>query len=90
VNDKTDECWAIDWNIESNNTKIVKISNTGTKLFEISGFTGPQSLDVDPYDGSCLVADTGNFRVVKISSEGDIIGESILNTRPFIIRVVTQ
>jgi DNA-binding beta-propeller fold protein YncE len=89
ANDRTGECWVIDWGLQYNEAKIIKISTTGTKLFEVDGFSNPESIDVDPFDGSCLVADTWNNRIVKLSPQGEKIGE-FRSPSPMIVKVVTQ
>ena len=37
----------------------------------ITGFSGANSVSINPTDGSCWVADTGNKQVVKLDSEGN-------------------
>lgn len=66
VNQRTGELWVLNWSPSS----VAKYLKTGEKLFEIDGFDEPEDLDVNTFDGSCLVADTRNNRVVRIDSDG--------------------
>ncbi|MDZ7288328.1 MAG: hypothetical protein ONB44_00140 [candidate division KSB1 bacterium] len=68
-------CWCIDYSSKIRDSRIIKLAATGEiNLPAFEGFDIPQSLAVNPYDGSCLVADTGNHRLVRISSDGRILG----------------
>lgn len=87
VNQNTGACWAIDLQSGENNSQIVKMTGDGSIEFRLDGFTNPASIDVDEYDGSCLVADTGNSRVVKISDDGKIKGEWLTSGGPNLVRV---
>ena len=89
VNERTGDCWVIDWYFQPNQSKVIKVSNTGVKELELIGFYDPQSLDVDTFDGSCIVADRLNFRIVKISESGQVIGEWQTSGPPRNVKVVT-
>ncbi len=64
-------CWLIDFSTSFGNSRIIKLAPNGALSFSaIPGFDIPASLAANPYDGSCLVADFGNDRLVRISSDG--------------------
>lgn len=66
VNDSTGAVWMINWNPST----VSKFRQDGQKAFELPGFNRPADLAINLFDDSCLVADTENHRLVKISSEG--------------------
>jgi len=66
VNQRTGEFWVLNWSPSS----VAKYLKTGEQLFKIDGFDEPEDLAVNSFDGSCLVADTRNNRVVRIASDG--------------------
>jgi ribosomal protein S1 len=51
---------------------IVGIS--GESVFRKRGFEAPRNLVIDPFDGSGVIADTYNVRLVKLSSKGKELG----------------
>jgi len=63
-------------------TELKKIGTDGKGQFSLRGFSFPKKMVVDPFDGACVVADTYNSRVVKISGEGKIIHENKLESAP--------
>ncbi|NOY78079.1 MAG: hypothetical protein GXO76_09450 [Calditrichaeota bacterium] len=63
-------------------TELVKLSPNGTRQFSLRGFGFPKHMVVDPFDGSCVVADTYNSRVVKVSPEGKIRQEKRYQSAP--------
>jgi sugar lactone lactonase YvrE len=67
-------CWLIDYSTAIRNSDIIKLAATGEALFTNKGFDLPQNLAVNPYDGSCLVADFGNGRVVRLAANGRVLG----------------
>lgn len=69
VNENTGEIWVIDLSAST----VSKFSASGEKVFEVGGFFFPRDLDVNLFDNACLVADTENNRVVRLSSQGQII-----------------
>ncbi len=66
VNDSTGAVWVADWGTSA----IIKYSDIGVRLAETTGFTRPADLSVNLFDNTCLVADTENHRLVKISADG--------------------
>lgn len=64
-------CWLIDYATSVRDSRIVKLAPDGALSFPaLTGFDIPESLAANPYDGSCLVADLGNNRLVRISADG--------------------
>ncbi len=66
INQNTGDLWVLNWQPST----VTKYNPTGQLLFELTGFARPQDLSVNNFDGSCLVADTENNRVVRISTGG--------------------
>lgn len=66
------ECWLIDYSKAIRGSDVIKLSATGETLFTSKGFDLPERLAVNPYDGSCLVADFGNGRIVRLSASGRV------------------
>ena len=62
--------WVLDQSYLWFGTEVVQLKTDGTVVFRKRGFEAPQNLVVDPFDGSCVIADTYNVRLVKLSSEG--------------------
>jgi sugar lactone lactonase YvrE len=63
-------CWLIDYSTAVGDSRIVKLSPDGAPRFSTTGFDIPASLAANPHDGSCLVADSGNGRLVRVSADG--------------------
>ncbi len=66
----TGGCWVIDYSTGVGDSRIVKLAPDGALRFSTTGFDIPKSLAANPHDGSCLVADFGNNRLVRISANG--------------------
>lgn len=76
VNSLTGECWVLDKRPGKNNSVLVKLGNGGERLLDgVGAFTSPNAIAVNPFDGSCLVSDTGNRRIVRISTDGEVLSE---------------
>ena len=65
--------WAAMKETDGHNSRIRCYDMAGQMKFEISGFNEPHQLLVDPETHDCLVTDSGNRRVVRISIAGDIL-----------------
>jgi len=84
VNDNTGEVWIINWSP----SMIIKYDATGEQLFQLDeGFFEPEDLSLSLFDNSCLVADTGNSRLVRISTLGNIVRETEVVDLPGILAV---
>lgn len=66
----TGGCWLIDYSTAIRNSSVIKLQTNGEIVFTIPGFDIPERLVVNPFDGSCLVADYGNGRIVRLSADG--------------------
>jgi sugar lactone lactonase YvrE len=77
-------CWLIDYSTSINASYVVKLTPNGAPAFDpITGFDLPNSLAVNPHDGSCLVADTGNRRLIRIAADGRILSSYNQISAPF-------
>lgn len=75
VNQNTGELWVVDFGITSNDSRLIKFDEHGNKLFQITGFNFPKAIAINLDDNGCVVADTENGRVVRVSSRGEILSE---------------
>jgi DNA-binding beta-propeller fold protein YncE len=76
ANSTTGDCWAI---LESENliaNEVVRVSGNGEVIARSAGFCFARSLVANPHNGECLVADTGNSRVVRLSPYGQVMSEN--------------
>ena len=53
--------------------KSILSSQSGLEIVPVEGFSSPNSVSVNPTDGTCWVADTDNNKVRKISADGTTI-----------------
>ncbi|MFQ5706789.1 MAG: hypothetical protein ACE5HO_05025 [bacterium] len=74
ANDSTGDLWVLNLVFVVDASTVSKYSKDGRKEFELDGFTIPEDLSVNLYDNSCIVADTQNDRIVRVSSNGLIAG----------------
>lgn len=82
VDPKRDAVFVFDQSYGWLGTELVKVNTNGTRQFSLRGFGFPKHMVVDPFDGSCVVADTYNSRVVKISGTGKITQEKHFESAP--------
>jgi DNA-binding beta-propeller fold protein YncE len=80
-------CWLIDYSRDFRDSRIVKLAANGEVIFTLEGFDLPQSLAVNPFDASCLVAELGSGRIVRISSDGRITGSYNRFISPFDVAI---
>ncbi len=83
VNENTGEVWVLDLGPST----LLKFSSSGSKIFEVAGFSEPQDLAVNLFDNSCLVADTENNRLVKVAANSVMIGEFSNIRSPFAVGI---
>ena len=79
------ECWAL---LEPRNGYqdiVIRVDASGTVLSRTDGFIYAGSLAVNPDNGDCLVADTGNGRIVRLNSKGEIVAENKAFVEPWAI-----
>jgi len=53
---------------------IMQLSATGTRPLELRGYYNPYDIEIDRYDQTLLVADTGNGRVLHYDNNDQILG----------------
>jgi hypothetical protein len=86
VNEITGDVWVIDLTAST----VCKFSADGQKLIAVAGFSQPADLSVNFYDQGCLIADTENQRLVKVTSEGEIAAIFSEIGIPEVVRVQNQ
>jgi hypothetical protein len=78
--------WMVDLN--NFNSSIVQLSTTGTRQLKLTGFFNPLDINVNKYDGTLLVVDSGNGRVLHYDNDHQILGNfSSLN---FPVKVLVE
>ena len=75
VDSDNGNCWVLDLHFFANQSTLICFNEQGVRLFEFSGLTYPENLAINPYDHSCIVADSGNGRILKIASDGTLEGQ---------------
>ncbi len=73
------------WLVTSN--QLVRVDGDLGTTFTLSGFTYPEGIALDTENGAIWIADTGAGRVVKVSTEGDILLTLGGFTEPFAVAV---
>jgi len=75
VDSELDRCWVLDVSIFARQSRLLCFNSEGDKLLELKGLSYPENLTINPYDHSCIVADSGAGRILKVSLQGTIIGQ---------------
>jgi hypothetical protein len=75
VDERTDDVWAADYDASNAEARIIRFDENGNKLLEISGFSYPESIAVNPVDHSCVVTDVVTGTLTRISKRGEILSE---------------
>lgn len=83
----TGAVWVLEFSFEAGEGSVSKFAFTGEKAFEVDGFTGALDIAVNFYDNSCVVADTENDRIVRISADGEVVGTFSDAARPEVVAV---
>jgi hypothetical protein len=79
-------CWVA--NLDNFDSSVLQLSSSGTRQIELKGYYNPYDLEINPYDGTLLVADSGNRRVVHYDRYHQVLGlNSNLN---FPVRVMVE
>jgi hypothetical protein len=86
TNPFNDLAWTILLNNQS--SSVLQLSADGTRHWELTGFYNPYDLEINPYDGTLLVVDTGNSRVVHYDKSHNILGTA--ETLNFPIKVLIE
>ncbi len=71
----TGDCWALVIENAEGADRAIKYSFAGDVLAETRGFSFTRDIEANSHNGGCLIADSGNFRVVRLSSTGNILSE---------------
>jgi len=79
--------WVLDYQIGQNRSVLYRFKPDGSQELAYRDLAGAFSIAVDPYDGSCLVADTWNYRVLKIGRSGQVLGQWRSPSPPKEVRV---
>lgn len=72
--------WVVDLMPHGEPARLLKIDAKGSIIFQLDEFAFPQSIDVNEFDGSCLVGDPGGGRLWRVSEDGskiDPVGDFI-------------
>ena len=75
VDSELGKCWVLDLGYFAYESCLICFDDRGEKLIEIPGFSWPENLKVNPYDHSCIVANSGAGQILKIALNGTIIGQ---------------
>jgi DNA-binding beta-propeller fold protein YncE len=74
VDQRSGSCWVIDYSRVFRESRVFKL-NPNEEIIRIQEqFDIPQGLAVNPFDASCLIADTGTGRLIRISENGRLMG----------------
>ena len=86
VVDPSDEtCWYISFTI--GNSSAVQLSPDGTRQSELDGFNNPLDLQINPYDGTLLVVESSNYRVLHYDHSLSLLGELNIFNFPVKVRI---
>jgi hypothetical protein len=78
--------WVV--NYDDIDSSVLQLSASGTRQIELRGFYNPYDLEINRYDGTLLIADSGNRRVVHYNDHHQILGTNFnLN---FPVRVIVE
>lgn len=89
VDDKNGDLWVVDFRRTANRSVLIHYSPSLEKGVEVDRFPRIVALDVDEYDGACVVADAWNYAVAKVDRKGNILGEWQTPGMPRDLRVFT-
>jgi len=70
---------------EDGKSSVMQLSKAGVRQYELTGFNNPYHLIHNHYDGSLIVTDSGNYRVIHYDENFEILG--IFTKLNFPIRV---
>ena len=59
---------------ENGKSLIMQLSKAGNRQLELTGFYNPYHVTHNPYDGSLIVTDSGNRRVIHYTEDFEILG----------------
>jgi hypothetical protein len=73
VDQSTGDCWVVTILNDGEEDEILKVNAIGEIIVRARGFYIVQDLVANDSDGGCIVADSGNRRIVKLSGDGEIM-----------------
>lgn len=74
VDSANGRCWVIDINNFRSRSRLLCFDENGSKIVEVPDLNYPMNLAINPFDHSCIIAESGNGSIVKISEDGAILG----------------
>jgi hypothetical protein len=80
------QAWYVSFN--RNESVVLQLSAEGTRQLELAYFYNPFDLQINPYDGSLLIVDSWNGRIIHYDTSNRVIGE--LQNLIFPVKVVVQ
>jgi len=75
---------------ENSKDSLVKLSDTGNRLFEIASFSHIEDIKINPYDQSIIIVDRTGDRTYLINKDGILISQSEINLYYDPIRVFVE
>jgi Tol biopolymer transport system component len=89
VSPESEQAWYVSFEgFEGNSSIVLQLSAEGTRQLKLSHFFNPYDIHVNPYDGSLLVVDSRNGRVLHYNNSNRIIGEMVNLSFP--VKVLVQ
>ncbi|MEE9117452.1 MAG: hypothetical protein V3U02_02500, partial [Calditrichia bacterium] len=86
VSPSSEQAWYVSFNRDS--SIVLQLSAEGTRQLELSYFYNPYDIHVNPYDGSLLVVDSWNGRVLHYDDSNRLIGKMVNLSFP--VKVMVQ
>ena len=74
ISEFNDMLWYVSF--ASTNSSVVQLSPDGIRQQILSGFYSPWDINVNKYDGTLIIVDTGNSRILHLNNSGIEIGKS--------------
>jgi hypothetical protein len=82
----SEHAWYVSFN--SDESVVLQLSASGTRQLELKYFFNPYDIHVNPYDGSLLVVDSWNGKIVHFNEANKVIGEA--ENLVFPVKVIVQ
>jgi hypothetical protein len=82
----SEQAWYVSFNVDE--SVVLQLSAEGTRQLKLSYFFNPYDLQVNHYDGTLLVADSWNGRILHYDGSNRLIGEA--KNLIFPVKVVVQ
>jgi hypothetical protein len=82
----SEQAWYVSFNV--NESVVLQLSADGTRQLELSYFFNPYDLQVNPYNGSLIVVDSWNGKILHYNQSNKLIGE--MENLIFPVKVIVQ